>query len=100
MRSYISRGWLVGMPDVIFHKNAVEAVIAAPKPTRLDHSPRSIRDDFSNTNAFLFDMPRNPIFSRAHDGPTHALPHWLGLRSVTGGAFSGDLLGGGGITGS
>jgi len=61
MRSHISGGWLVGVPDVIFYKNAVQAVIAAPQPTRLNHSPSSVRDDLSHTDAVMFEMPRKLI---------------------------------------
>src|SRR6266516_6729169 len=61
MCSYISGGWVVGVPDVVFHKNAVEAVIAAPKPTRLNHPPCSVSDDLSHTDAVVFEMPRQLI---------------------------------------
>jgi hypothetical protein len=104
MCSYISGGWLVGVPDVIFHKNAVQAVIAAPKPTFVDHPPYSVRDDLSHTKAVVFEMPRNPILTRAHDrlrGPGHhRYSAGCGSGFVTGGALWGNLLGGGGLTGS
>src|SRR6266516_1147551 len=51
MPSHISAGWLVRMPDVIFHKHAVETVIALPPPTWLYHT---LRDDFPTlTPSFL-----------------------------------------------
>ena len=103
MRCHISGGWLVGMPDVIFHQNTVEAVIAAPKPPWVNHTPRSVRDDLSHTNAIVFEMPRNSIFTRAHHrrgDPAHRYRIGSGSGSVTGGAFSGDFWGGGGVTGS
>jgi hypothetical protein len=33
VRCHITGGWLVGVPDIISHVDAVETVIAAPKPT-------------------------------------------------------------------
>ena len=72
MCSYISRGWLVEVPNVIFDEDAVQAVIAAPDPTPVNHPPCSVRDDLSHTKAVVFEMPRNPIFTRAHEGPAHA----------------------------
>src|SRR6266566_7064552 len=98
MCSYISGGWLVGVPNVIFHKNAVQAVIAAPEPTPVNHPPCSVRDDLSHTKAVVFEMPRNPIFTRAHEGSCPRYGTGSGFGSVTGGAFSGDF--GGGMTGS
>src|SRR6266566_3150608 len=83
MRSYISGGWLVGVPDVIFYKHAVEAVIAAPKPTRLNHPPRSVRDNLPDTKAVVFEVPRNPIFTRAHARRGRSRPsllRWLRFR--------------------
>ncbi len=80
MCSYISGSGLVRVPNVILHKNAVQAVIAAPKPTRVNHPPCSVRDDLSHTKAVVFETPPNPIFTRADDGPDQALPHSLGLR--------------------
>ncbi len=93
MLSHISAGWLVWIPDVIFHKNAVEPAIAAPKPPWVDYTPSSVRDNFSDTNAVVLETHRNPIFTRAHDGYRTG----SGAGLVTG-AFSGNV--GGGVTGS
>jgi hypothetical protein len=103
MRSHISGGWLVGVPDVIFYEHAVEVVITAPKPTRLNHPPRSVRDDLPQTKAVVFEVPRNRIFTRVHARRCslgHRYSAGCGSGLVTGGAFWGDLLGGGGLTGS
>ncbi len=93
----------MGVPDVISHVDAVEALIAVPKPPGVDHLPSPVGDDLSDTNAVVFDLPRTPIFNRAHDrrgDPAHRYRTGSGSGSVTGGAFSGDFWGGGGVTGS
>ncbi len=90
MPSHISAGWLIWMPDVIFHEDAVEPVIAAPKPPWVDYTPSSVRDNFSDTNAIVLETLGNPIFTRAHRTGS-------GSGLVTG-VFSGDLAGG--FTGS
>ena len=55
VRSDIAPGGLLGMPYVMSHENAMQAVVAALKPTRFDHSPRSVRDDFSYSKAFVLE---------------------------------------------
>ena len=50
----------------------VQAVITAPEPTPVNHPPCSVRNDLSHTKAVVFEMPRNPIFTRAHEGPALA----------------------------
>src|SRR6266536_1578987 len=98
MGSYISGGCLVGVPNVIFHKNAVQAVVAVPKPTPGNHPPCSVRDDLSHTKASVFEM----LAIRFSLALMRVLPtrYRTGSGSgwVTGGAFSGDF--GGGMTGS
>jgi len=78
------------MPDVIFHEDAVEPVIAAPKPPWVDCTPSSVRDNFSDTHAVVLETLGNPIFTRAHRTGSGS--------GLVIGAFSGNF--GGGITGS
>lgn len=84
MPSNISAGWLIGVPNEIFHKNAVEAVIAAPKPPWVDYTPRSVRNYFSNTNAAVPEACRKlvviPIWNEYRGHFRTALPYWLWLR--------------------
>src|SRR6266516_4101253 len=90
MPSHISAGWLIWIPDVIFHEDAVEPVIAAPKPPWVDYTPSSVRDNFSDTNAIEHETLDTPISTRAQ-----RIGSGSGL--VTG-VFSGELAGG--FTGS
>jgi hypothetical protein len=89
MRAHISAGWFIGVPKLVFHKNAVQAVIAFTPPTCLYHTPRSISDDLPDTNAIVFET-QSLVFTYTHRTGS-------GCGVVTG-AFSGTL--GGGFTGS
>src|SRR5437867_12705659 len=101
MRPHISGGWLVGMPDVISPEYAVQAFITFPPPTWLNHSPSPVGDDLSNTNALVPWTVRKLVLISVRCDECHGrLRYRSGSGTVTGGAFSGDLLGGGGITGS
>jgi len=79
------------MPYVISHENAMQAVVAALKPTRFDHSPRSVRDDFSYSKAFVLEGSRKlvliPVYNHDNHGrgyPGAALLHWFWLRLSNG----------------
>jgi hypothetical protein len=79
------RRLVVREPDVVLHEHTVEEVIAYPPSTRLNHSPRSIGDDFSNTNAIVVETHRSPVFTCAHQLPNLVLENGIrqlgGLRS-------------------
>ncbi len=50
---YITTGGLVRVPDVICHEHAMQAVIATPQPSSLNHPPGSVCNDFSNMNTIV-----------------------------------------------
>jgi len=81
----------------------VQAVITFPPPTWLNHSPSPARDDLSNTNALVPWTFRKLVLISVRRDEYHGRLRYRtgsGSGTVTGDAFSGDLLGGGGITGS
>jgi len=104
MRSNITRGWLIEMPDVISHSHAVQPVIAVPKRASINHPPRPVRDNLSRTDTLVFDPFRSFAEICEHDPDPHlSLRYFAGSGSgvITGGELLGDLLGGGdGRTGS
>jgi len=57
MLTHISIGWFIWVPNVTFDEDAVEQVIAAPQPTRQNHTPSSVRNDLSDTNTVVLEMP-------------------------------------------
>src|SRR5712691_12351570 len=86
MRSNITGGWLIELPDVISHSHAVQPVIAGA--AFVNHPPRSVRDNLSRTDALAFDPFRS--FEKIC-GNDH---HWhLSLRYLTG-SGSGVVTGG------
>jgi len=99
--SHITGGRLIRVPSVISHVDAVEAVIAAPNPTRRNHPPSPTSNNLSHTNALVSESPRKLVVIRTHDYNSRA--HYLagcGSGLVTGSGSLGTLLGGGGISGS
>ncbi len=100
VRSHIAGGWLIGVPDVAFHEYTLQAVVAVPKPTWVNHPPRPIRNNLSSTNALVFDPRSKLVVAYAH-GREH-IRYFAGCGSglVTGARFLGSVLGGGGLTGS
>jgi hypothetical protein len=73
MRLDITGCGLIGMPDIVLHENAVQAVITRPPPMWLNYSPSSIGDDLSDANAFVPKTPRKlvPLSVRAGDFNEH-----------------------------
>src|SRR5207249_2848600 len=59
--SHIAGSWLIRMPDAVFHKHAMQEIIASPQPTGLDHPPRPIRYDLSNTDALVLERSRKLV---------------------------------------
>jgi hypothetical protein len=101
VRSHIAGGWLIGMPDIVSHMDAVEPIIAAPKQARNYHPPSTIGDNLSRTNALVFEPRGKLVVIWAPDhGPPARYFAGCGSGLVTGGGLLGALLGGGGITGS
>jgi hypothetical protein len=62
----------------------LQAVVAALKPTRFDHSPRSVRDDLSHPNALVLERSRKLVLISVCDRTRRHYPapllHGLGLR--------------------
>ena len=100
MGLHVTRSWLMGQPDVISDKNAVEQVIAPPEPTRGYNPPSTIRDDLSRTNTLVPERVGKLLtictWRREH------VRYLAGCVSglMTGAGLVGALLGGGGRTGS
>jgi hypothetical protein len=98
--SNIPGGWLVGMPDILPHVNAMKAIIASPKPPWVDYLPSPVGDHLSDTNTVVFEVSRKLFLISVYRHRRARYRTGSGSGSVTGGAFSGDLLGGGDVTGS
>ncbi len=64
----IAGGWLTRVPDVILHEHAVQTVIAAPKPTWMNHPPSPVCDDLPNTNTLVLERSRKLVIVRVKAG--------------------------------
>src|SRR5713101_1760222 len=82
MRSNITGGWFIELPDVISHSHAVQPVIA--EPAFVNHPPRSVRDDLSRTDSLVSELSRKLVAMWGYDRirPHHPAPllHGFGLR--------------------
>src|SRR5438874_12488743 len=97
----IAAGWLIGIPNVLPHSHAVEALLVDWRPSLLDHPPCPICDYLSHPNASMPYCLGPPVLvmksgGAADDKPRHRPSSALwGSWVVTGEACSGDRFGGG-----
>src|SRR6266702_3666656 len=79
----IAGGWLTRVPDVILHEHAVQTVIAAPKPTWMNHPPSPVCDDLPNTNTLVLERSRKLVIVRVNHRTGDTIPapllHGLGF---------------------
>src|SRR6266487_4245694 len=105
---HIAGGWLVKVPDVISHEDAVQTVIAAPKPTRVNYPPRPVCDDLSYSKALVLEGSRKLVLIPVYDHDNHGQRNLTAAQQIaeqystryqarapTRGVVFGDLLGGG-----
>jgi Resolvase, N terminal domain len=99
--SYIPRGWLVGVPNIVSHEYAVQQIVASAYPVCLNDLPCPIRNDLAYTDALVPERPRKFIVVARRHWQHHGCyaTRW-GSGFLTGGVGFGALFGGGGVTGS
>src|SRR5436305_14966806 len=70
----IAAGWLIGIPNVLPHSHAVEALLVDWRPSLLDHRPCPICDYLSHPNARMPYCAGPPVLVMKGDGAADDKP--------------------------